>query len=242
VISTATGTVTGTIHAGAAPFAVAVADVPLAAPAVTGISPASGPQAGGTSVTITGTGLTGATGVDFGTVPAAAFTVHSATQITATVPAAAGAGTVNVTVTTPGGTSAASTASQYAYRPAPRRADVSAALSCPAAVATGHEATCTLTVANAGPDTADHVTADILLPSKLTAESCAPGCTQDTSTATWTVPALDSGATASFALTVRAGARGRVTVLSEVTALTPDPDPDNNIATDRVAITRHYPN
>ena len=40
----------------------------MAAPTVTGISPTSGPTAGGTSVTITGTDLTGATSVKFGSV------------------------------------------------------------------------------------------------------------------------------------------------------------------------------
>ena len=239
VISTATNTVTATIPVGTAPFAVAATEVPLAAPAVTGISPASGPQAGGTSVTITGTGLTGATAVYFGTVPATGFTVNSATQVTATAPAAASAGTVNVTVTTPGGTSPASTASQYTYLPVPHRADVSAALSCPAAITTGHEVTCTLAVANAGPDTAVGVTASILLPPKLTAASCTPGCTWDGSTATWTLPALASGAMARFAVTVRAGAPGRVTVLAEATDPTPDPDPYNNVVTARITITRH---
>ncbi len=39
----------------------------VAAPAVTAISPAAGPTGGGTSVTITGSGFTGATAVDFGT-------------------------------------------------------------------------------------------------------------------------------------------------------------------------------
>ena len=57
-----------------------------APPAVTGIFPASGPAAGGTSVTITGTGFTGATGVCFGEGAAQPFTVDSATQITATSP------------------------------------------------------------------------------------------------------------------------------------------------------------
>jgi C1A family cysteine protease len=82
------------------------------APTVTGLSPNSGPAAGGTQVTITGTNLTGATAVKFGTI-AAGFTVSSDTQVIATAPA--GAGTVNVTVTTPGGTSATGSANLYTY-------------------------------------------------------------------------------------------------------------------------------
>ena len=72
---------------------------------VTAVAPAAGPASGGTKVTITGTGLTGATGVRFGGAAAASFTVNSSTSITATSPPA-GAGTVDVTVTNPGGTSA----------------------------------------------------------------------------------------------------------------------------------------
>lgn len=80
-------------------------------PVVTGISPASG--AAGTSVTITGSGLGGATGVSFGGA-AAQFTIDSDTQITATSPP--GSGTVDVTVVTPGGTSATSPADQFSYQ------------------------------------------------------------------------------------------------------------------------------
>ena len=80
-------------------------------PTLTSISPASGSTAGGTSVTISGTGFTGATAVTFGGT-AATFTVKSATQITATTPAHA-AGTVNVVVTTPGGT--ATGTNKYTY-------------------------------------------------------------------------------------------------------------------------------
>ena len=242
MISTATNTVTATIPVGGGAVrrgGCRRAAGPAAAPAVTAISPASGPQTGGTSVTITGTGLTRATAVYFGTVPADGFTVNSATQVTATAPAAASTGTVNVTVTTPVGTSAASTASQYTYHPVPR-ADLSAALSCPAAITPGHDGACTLAVANAGPDTAADVTASILLPPTLTAASCTPRCTRDSSTATWTLPALASGATARFTVTVRACAPGTVTVLAEATDPTPDPDPYNNIATARVTITRHH--
>ncbi|WP_328545751.1 IPT/TIG domain-containing protein [Streptomyces platensis] len=72
------------------------------APVLSSVSPTSGPAAGGTTVTLTGTGFTGATAVQFGTT-SASFIVNSATQITATAPA--GSGTVQVTVTGPGGTS-----------------------------------------------------------------------------------------------------------------------------------------
>jgi hypothetical protein len=85
------------------------------APAVTGVSPSSGPLAGGPTVTINGTGFTGATAVDFGSAAASSFTVNGDTSITATAPAAASAGAVDVTVTTPAGTSVASPADQYSY-------------------------------------------------------------------------------------------------------------------------------
>ena len=81
-------------------------------PAVTGVT-RGGPTSGGTTVAITGSAFTGATAVDFGSVPAKHFTVVSATLITATSPA--GTGTVNVTVTTPGGTSVISSADQFTY-------------------------------------------------------------------------------------------------------------------------------
>ncbi len=73
-------------------------------PALTGIAPGSGPLAGGTTVTLTGSGLSGTTAVRFGTAPATSFTVVSATQVTAVAPAGS-AGTVGVSATTPGGTS-----------------------------------------------------------------------------------------------------------------------------------------
>ena len=60
--------------------------VTAGAPAVSSFTPASGPP--GTSVSITGTGFTGATAVTFNGTAAASFTVTSGTQITATVPRA----------------------------------------------------------------------------------------------------------------------------------------------------------
>jgi hypothetical protein len=81
--------------------------------AVTGVGPASGPSGGGTSVTITGTHLDGATAVMFGSAEAASFTVDSPTSITANSPA--GTGTVDVRVTTPGGSSPAVAADRFTY-------------------------------------------------------------------------------------------------------------------------------
>ena len=94
------------------------------APTVSAVTPASGPATGGTKITIAGTGLTGATGVSFGGAAAASFTVNSATSITATSPAAS-AGTVDVTVTSPGGTSAASGSDSFTFVGVPSVSSVS---------------------------------------------------------------------------------------------------------------------
>ena len=85
----------------------------IAAPTVTGISPSTGPATGGTLVTITGTGFTSATAVDFGTTVATDVKVVDDTTITADSPV--GTGAVNVTVTTPAGTSATSAGDQFTY-------------------------------------------------------------------------------------------------------------------------------
>jgi len=82
-------------------------------PSVTSVEPKTGPAAGGTSVTITGNGFSGATAVKFGPANATSFTVNSESSITATSPA--GTGTVDVTVTTPAGTSPISSADQFRY-------------------------------------------------------------------------------------------------------------------------------
>ncbi|MFE7746558.1 IPT/TIG domain-containing protein [Nocardia sp. NPDC057455] len=73
----------------------------VSVPTLISVTPNTGPVTGGTAVTITGTGFTGATGVFFGFLPAVSFTVNSDTQITAITPV--GLGPVPVTVTGPGG-------------------------------------------------------------------------------------------------------------------------------------------
>jgi len=88
---------------------------PPAPPVVTGLTPTScAIDAQGAQVVITGTGFTGVSGVTFGGAPAMDFHADSATQITAHAPVH-GPGTVNVRVTTPGGTSQNTAADDFTY-------------------------------------------------------------------------------------------------------------------------------
>ncbi|HRI98386.1 MAG TPA: IPT/TIG domain-containing protein [Nocardioides sp.] len=83
-------------------------------PTVTAVTPTSGGTGGGTTVTVTGTNLTGATSVTFGGTAGTGLVVGSATSLTVTSPAHA-AGVVDVLVSTPGGTSAASASAKFQY-------------------------------------------------------------------------------------------------------------------------------
>ena len=76
----------------------------VAPPAVTTVSPNSGPSAGGTAVTLTGTDFTTGATVTIGGVAATNVIVVSATSITLTTPAHS-AGAVTVVVTNPDGQS-----------------------------------------------------------------------------------------------------------------------------------------
>lgn len=83
-------------------------------PAITGVSPRSGPTSGGTAVTITGTGFTDVASVRFGATAASSFSVVNDTTITAVAPARP-TGLVHVRVATQNGTSADSSADWYRF-------------------------------------------------------------------------------------------------------------------------------
>lgn len=115
VIDTGTNAVTDTITVGHQPTGVAITPNGLSVyvanrgsntvsviQTLNAMSPALGPQAGGTLVTLTGTSLSGASAVRFGTTPAV-ITANTANQIVVVTPP--GVGVAQVTVTTPGGTS-----------------------------------------------------------------------------------------------------------------------------------------
>ena len=86
---------------------------PPATPSVSGLSASSGPAAGGTVTDVAGSEFSSASAVSFGGVSASSVVVLSPTEIQATSPA--GSGTVEVTVTTAGGTTAASGADKFSY-------------------------------------------------------------------------------------------------------------------------------
>ena len=130
-------------YASIPPNATLIFDIELVAvaPTVGAVDPASGTTAGGTSVTITGTGFVSGLTVTFGGNLATNVTVLNSTSLTATTPAGA-AGTVAVAVTNPDGLTG-TLLSAYTYvapttaaaggtrvRLATRRPDVALAVSC----------------------------------------------------------------------------------------------------------------
>ena len=107
---------TGTCASGVATAYIGVGTT-LAAPAITALTPASGPRAGGGNITIAGKNLLlpkAPAQVMFGTT-AAKIVSSSATKIVAQAPANF-AGTVYVTVITPGGASIGGPAGIYTYK------------------------------------------------------------------------------------------------------------------------------
>jgi len=113
-----TVTTTGTA-AGTSPV-VNASKFTFASPQVTSVAAAKGPTGGGSTVTVEGTGFTGvsgSTGVTFGSVPATSYRVLSSTLLTAVVPPGpSGGGSVAVHVTdSVVGTSPSAPGSAYDY-------------------------------------------------------------------------------------------------------------------------------
>jgi formylglycine-generating enzyme required for sulfatase activity len=83
------------------------------APMITGVAPSSGPAAGGSVVTISGTAFYGTPSVSFGGVPASSVSLISQTQLTAVAPSGTGGSTVAISVSTNSGL--ATMASAFTY-------------------------------------------------------------------------------------------------------------------------------
>ncbi len=88
-------------------------------PTIKKLAPKKGPAAGGTRVTIAGSGFVGTVTVDFGESPGTDVKVASGTSLTVSSPA--GSGEVLVTVHTEGGSSASGKKTVFTYKP-PKKA------------------------------------------------------------------------------------------------------------------------
>jgi hypothetical protein len=96
----------GTLNASVAP------PVTATGPVIASASPTSGPVAGGTSVTLTGTGFTSASGVTVGGIAATSLLVASDTSLSFATPPSV-AGPAAIVVTTPAGVSGSATTFTY---------------------------------------------------------------------------------------------------------------------------------
>ncbi len=85
-------------------------------PVLKKVAPRSGSPAGGTVVTITGTGLGAANAVHFESSEAHIVAINSASSVTVEAPAGTPGSSVNVTVTTPAGTSAITSKDRFRYK------------------------------------------------------------------------------------------------------------------------------
>jgi hypothetical protein len=165
-----------------------------ALPTVTAVAPAAGPTAGGTTVTITGTGFVAGASVSFANLSATNVVVVNATTITATSPAH-GAGTVNVTVTTPGGTSGTSSAARFTYLVAPTVTKL-APSSGPAAGGTAVTINGTGFVAGATVAFGNKQATNVVVVSATTITATAPAGSAGTVNVTVTTPGGTSAVTA----------------------------------------------
>ncbi len=120
----ATTSVLVPISTSASAVGVAAATSSQGVPTVSNVSPSGGSPHGGTLVTISGTNLSGATAVRFGSYPASSFSQVNSNSLNAVSPnilppdAGTNGETVDITVTTPAGTSQTSSNDQFTFAPA----------------------------------------------------------------------------------------------------------------------------
>ncbi|GLZ39722.1 IPT/TIG domain-containing protein [Actinokineospora sp. NBRC 105648] len=202
-------------------------------PTVTSITPTSGPEAGGTAVTITGTYLAGTTAITFG--PGNPATGVSCTATTCTATAPPGTGAVDVQVTTPGGTTSAG---QFTYIPPATDIAVDVTAKPHLGILVPY-LTYTLTAHNTGPAAVTSATLTATLPPGAHATNLSAGCTTTTGTVTCAYDAIANGAATakSFRVPLHLFSLGHVSVTGVRTASSPaDPNPANDRDTATCAV------
>lgn len=228
-IDTTTNTLTTVASGLSSPRKLALHTIP--APEITGLSPNSGTTAGGTVVTITGTDLNGATAITFGAGNPATGVSCTDTSCTATAPAHT-AGTVDVQVTTPGGTSTITPAGEYTYVAPTADIDVDVSAQPHLGILMPY-LTYTLTARDIGPDAVASATVTASLPPGATATNLSAGCTVSSSTVTCVYGAIANGTAVDkkFRVPLHLLSLGPVTVTGTRTASSPaDPNPANDTA------------
>jgi hypothetical protein len=118
------------------------------------------------------------------------------------------------------------------------KADLTAALSCPAGLTVGASGTCTLTVTNNGPALATKVAAGAVVPANLTVTGCSDGCSQLGGALGWSLGSLPAGQSDALTIRITATHAGTALVTAADGAATPDPNLLNNLAAATVKITR----
>jgi uncharacterized repeat protein (TIGR01451 family) len=131
---------------------------------------------------------------------------------------------------------AVSVSSPVSPPPTSPDADLSAALACPSVVPARTVASCTLTVANAGPAAARSVIAGLDLPFGFWPEAASGNGAWFGHSRYWWVHSLPSGASVAFTVSFRTPDRGRGRVVGFALSWSPDPDRANNWAVSTVAV------
>jgi hypothetical protein len=149
-------------------------------PRVSAVSPTTGLNTGSTSVTISGSGFTGATAVHFGASLATIMIVDPETITVSSPPESPGP--VDVTVTTPVGTSDTNPADVFVYgeNEPPITANCD-----PSCTVTGSSPDPTTTVASGSSGTVSNASIDLVAPSQDTLMSC--GGAYDYDAPVWTL-------------------------------------------------------
>ncbi len=175
-----------------------------AIPVVSALSPTTDVTTGGATVTITGSGFTGATAVDFGATPAVIDTGGGDTSLTVTDPPGSAGPPVDVTVTAPGGVSTVNKADEFTYTVAQTPTTVPCQPTCTNTVSTTLNQTSVSVAGNSGTSSSGPTTTLVVNTGTL---SCGTAKTKnyDYTTAVSTLSATDFPTGAALTVTETVG-------------------------------------
>lgn len=240
VLSNQSGSLTETASNGNLTLADGSITVVAPPPVVSGISPNTGPTAGGTPVTISGSGFQTGAGVSIGGIAAIGVTINGPTGISATTPPHA-AGPASIVVTNPD-TQTGTLVNGFTYASiSTSSADLSITKTDSAdPVQIGTSFQYQISISNNGPDAATSAMVTDALPATATfvSASVTDGSWYlDGTGVVWQVNSLTKGGLSpSLTITVMPSAAGLLTNTATVGAAENDPISSNNSATAETTI------